>query len=202
MTVLILLLCTVAALFIHRTFVRPILDWFEQREYAERMRGAGKGKAGQVSIIYVPREALSKWDARFIELAEHVAGWSKGPRKRIGAAIVRPNRSIASLGYNGPPRGFNDAVFLNMTRDEQHAVVIHAEDNAIRQAAPGEDLSACTLYVSPLFPCAICADRIVRAGIRRVVAYCGHISPDWRASADEAERIFNQAGVECLFTMD
>lgn len=35
-----------------------------------------------------------------------------------------------------------------------------------------------------------------------VVAYCGHISPDWRASADEAERIFNQAGVECLFTMD
>ena len=38
MTVLILLLCTVAALFIHRTFVRPILDWFEQREYAERMR--------------------------------------------------------------------------------------------------------------------------------------------------------------------
>lgn len=155
-----------------------------------------------MSAIYVPREALSKWDARFIELAEHVAGWSKGSRKRIGAAIVRPNRSIASLGYNGPPRGFDDAVFLNMTRDEQHAVVIHAEDNAIRQAAPGEDLSACTLYVSPLFPCAICADRIVRAGIRRVVAYCGHISPDWRASADEAERIFNQAGVECLFTMD
>lgn len=40
MTVLILLLCTVAALFIHRMFVRPILDWFEQREYAERMREA------------------------------------------------------------------------------------------------------------------------------------------------------------------
>lgn len=40
MTVLILLLCTIAALFIHRMFVRPILDWFEQREYAERMREA------------------------------------------------------------------------------------------------------------------------------------------------------------------
>lgn len=40
MTVLILLLYTVAALFIHRTFIRPILDWFEQREYAERMREA------------------------------------------------------------------------------------------------------------------------------------------------------------------
>ena len=158
--------------------------------------------ARPMPIIYTHPDALSKWDARFIKLAEGVAAWSKGPRKRIGAAIVRPDRSIASLGYNGPPRGFDDEAFLRMTREEQHAVVIHAEDNAIRQTAPGEDLSACTLYVSPLFPCAICADRIVRAGIRRVVAYCGHISPDWRASADEAERIFNQAGVECLFTMD
>src|SRR5690554_5430094 len=112
-------------------------------------------------IIYTNRGALSKWDARFLALAEHVAAWSKGPRKRIGAAIVRPNRSIASLGYNGPPRDFDDAAFLRMTREEQHAVVIHAEDNAIRQAAPGEDLSACTLYVSPLFPCAVCARRIV-----------------------------------------
>lgn len=155
-----------------------------------------------MSIIYVPREALSKWDARFIELAEHVAGWSKGPRKRIGAVIVRPDKSIASLGYNGPPRGFDDEAFLRMSREDQHSVVIHAEDNAIRQAAPGDDLSVCTLYVSPLFPCDKCADKIAKARIRRVVAYCGHISPDWRASADEAERIFNQAGVECLFTMD
>lgn len=90
-------------------------------------------------VIYTHPDELSKWDRRFIELANHVAAWSKGPRKRIGAAIVRPDRSIASLGYNGPPRGFDDAAFLRMTREEQHAVVIHAEDNALRQAAPGED---------------------------------------------------------------
>lgn len=153
-------------------------------------------------VIYTHPDELSKWDARFIELANRVAGWSKGPRKRIGAAIVRPDKSIASLGYNGPPRGFDDEAFLRMTREEQHAVVIHAEDNALRQAAPGEDLSACTLYVSPLLPCADCARRIVAAGVRRVVAYCGHISPDWRACADEAERIFIEAGVQCLFSMD
>lgn len=153
-------------------------------------------------VIYTHPDELSKWDRRFIELANSVAGWSKGPRKRIGAAIVRPDRSIASLGYNGPPRGFDDEAFLRMTREDQHKVVVHAEDNAIRQAAPGEDLSACTLYVSPLFPCAVCARLIVSAGIRRVVAYCGHISPDWRASADEAEEVFIAAGVECLFSMD
>jgi len=145
---------------------------------------------------------LSKWDARFLTLAEHVAEWSKGPRKRIGAVIVRPDRSIASLGYNGPPRGFDDAAFLAMSRDEQHAVVIHAEDNAIRQAATGEDLSQCTLYVSPLLPCHNCAERIIAAGIRRVVAKCGHISPDWHESARQAEQRLQAAGVECLFIFE
>ncbi|BCG66155.1 dCMP deaminase [Pseudomonas phage vB_PaeS-Yazdi-M] len=91
-------------------------------------------------VIYTHPDELSKWDRRFIELAEQVASWSKGPRKRIGAAIVRPDRSIASLGYNGPPRGFDDEAFLRMTREEQHAVVIHAEANlgrlhAVRVAA-------------------------------------------------------------------
>lgn len=161
--------------------------------------------AGEVMpgfVIYTHPDELSKWDKRFIDLAEGVAAWSKGPRKRIGAAIVRPDKSIASLGYNGPPRGFDDEAFLRMTREEQHAVVIHAEDNAIRQAHDGEALSGYTLYVSPLLPCADCARRIVDAGISRVVAYCGHISPDWRASADAAEEIFIRAGVECIFTMD
>lgn len=157
-------------------------------------------------IIYADRASLSKWDARFLELAEHIAAWSKGPRKRIGAVIVRPDKSIASLGYNGPPRGFDDEAFLRMTRDEQHSVVIHAENNAF-QHLTDDDLRRMlvedfTAYVSPLFPCSNCAEILCGIGIRRVVAYCGHISPDWRASADEAERIFNQAGVECLFTMD
>lgn len=148
------------------------------------------------------RATLPKWDSRFLTLAEHIAEWSKGPRKRIGAVIVRPDRSIASLGYNGPPRGFDDAAFLAMSRDEQHAVVIHAEDNAIRQAAKGEDLSQCTLYVSPLLPCSDCASRIIDAGIRRVVAYCGHISPDWQASAEAAEAKLRAAGVECVFIFE
>jgi dCMP deaminase len=154
------------------------------------------------TIEYTKREHLTKWDRRFIEFAEGVAAWSKGPRKRIGSAIVRPDRSIASLGYNGPPRGFDDAAFLAMSRDEQHAVVIHAEINAIEQRHEAEDLAGYTLYVSPLFPCHKCAARIVEAGISRVVAYCGHISPDWRESAQQAEAVLIAAGVSCLFITD
>lgn len=153
-------------------------------------------------VIYTNRAALSKWDARFLALAEQVAAWSKGPRKRIGAVIVRPDKSIASLGYNGPPRGFDDEAFLCMSREDQHSVVIHAEDNALQQTHDAESVEGYTLFVSPLLPCANCADKIAKAGIRRVVAYCGHISPDWRASAEEAERIFINAGVECLFMFE
>lgn len=156
-------------------------------------------------IIYTNRGALSKWDARFLALAEHVAAWSKGPRKRIGCAIVRPDRSIASLGYNGPPRGFDDEAFLAMSREDQHKVVIHAEDNAFRQMAEAERngrKTGYTLYVSPLLPCAECARLIVGYGVTRVVAYCGHISDDWRASAEDAERMLIDSGVECIFAFE
>lgn len=153
------------------------------------------------AIIYTPRENLSKWDLRFIELAEQVGSWSKGPRKHIGSVIVRPDRSIASLGYNGPPRDFDDEAFLRMTREQQHSVVIHAEINAICQAAPGERFEGSTLYVSPLLPCDKCARFIVQSGIKRVVAYCGLISPDWRESAKLAEDIFVAGGVVCTFAL-
>ena len=89
-----------------------------------------------------------------------------------------------------------------MVQDVGHAVVIHAEANAIAQAHDGEALAGYTLYVSPLFPCDKCAEKIARAGISRVVAYCGHISPDWRASAEAAEQVFINAGVECLFMFE
>jgi len=165
-------------------------------------------------INYITRQQLEtepvyKWDSRFIKLAEHVAQWSKGPRKRIGAVIVRPDKSVASMGYNGPPRAFNDEVFLKMSRDEQHGVVIHAEHNAIRQLSindlfgkSGGLQSQLSMYVSPLFPCEDCARLIAAYGIPRVVAYCGHISPDWQESAKQAESIFDANNVECLFITD
>jgi len=171
-------------------------DWFD----CDFCNATGEVAKGHVA--YMQRSQLMKWDRRFIEMAEHIATWSKGPRKRIGAVIVRPDRSIASLGYNGPPRGYDDAAFLRMSRDEQHAVVIHAEINAIEQRHEAEDLAGYALFVSPLFPCHRCAARIIEAGITRVVAYCGHISPDWRASSAEAEKLFVEAGVSCVFLTD
>jgi len=153
---------------------------------------------------------LPKWDRRFLDLAKTVGLWSKGPRKHIGAVIVRPDKSVASMGYNGPPRGFNDKLFLAMSREEQHKVVIHAEDNAISQLHLAESYSldcgmssGYTIYVSPLYPCVNCAQKIVDSGIKRVVAYCGHPdATDWIESAKLSEELFKLHNIEYIFVKD
>jgi dCMP deaminase len=132
----------------------------------------------------------SKWDERFLSLAELVGSWSKDPSTKVGAAIIRPDRTIASLGYNGFPRGVSDEYL-----DREHKLLrtVHAEMNAILSAR--EPLNGCTLYVSPLFPCANCAAAIIQSGVSAVVARMGALRPEWQTSFDAAADLFAQAGV-------
>lgn len=134
---------------------------------------------------------MDKWTARFLEMAELVGGWSKDPSTKVGAVIVRPDRTIASLGYNGFPRGVEDRYF-----DREHKLLrtVHAEMNAILSAR--EPLGGCTLYVSPLFPCANCAAAIIQSGITTVVARMSAVRPEWQNSFDAAADIFSQSGVK------
>ena len=49
---------------------------------------------------------IDKWDARFLDLAVYVADWSKDPSTKVGAVLVRPDRTIAALGFNRFPGAF------------------------------------------------------------------------------------------------
>lgn len=133
---------------------------------------------------------MDKWTERFLDLAELVGSWSKDPSTRVGAVIVRPDRTIASLGYNGFPRGVDDKY---LDRDHKLLRTVHAEMNAILSAR--EALAGCTLYVSPLFPCSNCAAAIIQSGIGAVVARMGTVRIEWQASFDAAADMFSQAGV-------
>ncbi len=95
-----------------------------------------------------------KWDDRFLNLAKFVAEWSKDPSTKVGAVIVRPDRTVASVGYNGFPRGVLDHVDRYSDRDTKYAMVVHAENNALINAR--QSLEGCTLYVTPLPPCTQC----------------------------------------------
>jgi dCMP deaminase len=135
-------------------------------------------------------ERETKWDRRFLRLASEIATWSKDPGTRVGAIIVRPNRTIASLGYNGFPRGSND---VYTTRDQKLLRTVHAELNAIISAR--EPLDGCTIYVAPLCPCSTCAGAIVQAGIKRVVFQMETIRPEWEDSFAAAYEILRDGGI-------
>ena len=142
--------------------------------------------------------SVDKWDKRYIAMAEFIAGWSKGPRSKVGAVVVRPDKTVASLGFNGPPKGFDDAAFVLMAREEQHKIVVHAERNAIEQCGHAEDHSKNTMYVWPMSPCAECAEFICQAGIKRVVVFFGFMSQQWFESAKKGFEVFERNGVELL----
>lgn len=104
-----------------------------------------------------------KWDVRFLELAKTVSTWSKDPSTKVGAVIVRPDKSVVSLGYNGFPRKMKDSPELYSNRDEKYSRIIHAEINAVLQAKV--DVTGCTLYTYPFMPCDRCAVQMIQAGI-------------------------------------
>ena len=117
------------------------------------------------------------WDEYFISIANNVKNRSTCLRRRVGAIVVKDKR-ILSTGYNGPPSGFKHCSEVGCVRAEEdipsgerHELCrgIHAEQNAIVQAAAfGVSIRDSTLYCTH-FPCALCAKMVINAGIRRVV---------------------------------
>jgi len=109
------------------------------------------------------------WDAYFMELAAVVAKRSTCPRRHVGAVLVRDRRILAT-GYNGAPPGFPHCTDVGCLMQDGHCVrTIHAEANAILQAAlHGVTVRGSTLYTTAT-PCLHCAKLLIGAGVVRVV---------------------------------
>tara|TARA_R100000742_G_C4250204_1_gene68600 strand:- start:18 stop:422 length:405 start_codon:yes stop_codon:yes gene_type:complete len=101
------------------------------------------------------------WFDYGIELARTASLRSEDPFVKVGCCILRPDNSIASLGYNGAPPGI-DIDWSN--RDERRKRVIHAETNALRHIKPNE---ADRMFVT-LMPCSDCIKNAASYGIKRV----------------------------------
>lgn len=139
-----------------------------------------------------------KWDLRFLEMAKLVSTWSKDPSTKVGAVIVRPDRSVLSMGFNGFPRKFGDYLDLYENREEKYSRIIHAEVNALIQARGPVD--GCTLYTWPFLCCDRCAVQVIQAGIVRVVAPfpAQDAQLRWNKAFQKAREFFREAEVECL----
>ena len=134
------------------------------------------------------------WDEYFVEIARQVATRSTCLRRHVGAVIVRDKRILAT-GYNGPPRGVSHCDETGCLREKlgipsgQRQEIcrgLHAEQNAIIQAAlHGVSIEDGVIYVTHQ-PCITCAKMIINAGITRVI--CANSYPDdlSRAMLEEA----------------
>ena len=123
------------------------------------------------------------WDEYFMQMAELAATRSTCLRRHVGAVIVQ-DRHMVATGYNGAPRGIMHCgerggclrEKLNVPSGGRHELCmgLHAEQNAIIQAATlGQSVEGATIYVTHQ-PCVICAKMIINAGIRRIVVKEGY----------------------------
>jgi len=137
---------------------------------------------------------MTDWNKRFLDLAGHVAGWSKDPSTKVGAVIVNDDKQVLGLGYNGFPRGVHDCEERYNDRNLKLQFVAHAERNALDNAA---DVRGATLY-STLFPCTDCAKGIIQRGIRCVVTTQPNEVQSKRFNFETSKIMFDEAGVELL----
>lgn len=139
------------------------------------------------------------WNDYFMQIAQIVSSRSTCLRRQVGAIIVR-NNQILSTGYNGAPKGVPHCETtgclrekLNVPPGERHELCrgVHAEQNAIIQAAVnGVSIKGATMYCTHQ-PCSICAKMIINAEIKTV--YVGAPYPD-----KLAEEMFKSAGVQVI----
>ena len=108
------------------------------------------------------------WDEYFMQIAVQVATRSTCDRKHVGAVIVR-DRTILSTGYNGSVRGMPHCDDVGHMMEDTHCVAtVHAEANAIIQAAKnGTSIDGADIYVTAS-PCWNCFKLIANSGIRRI----------------------------------
>ena len=117
------------------------------------------------------------WDDYFLDIVELVAKRATCLRRRVGAALVRDRRILAT-GYNGAPSGLRHCLEIGCLREQNHIPSgerhelcrgLHAEQNAIIQAAlHGVSTKGATCYVTHL-PCINCTKVLINAGILRLV---------------------------------
>ena len=140
------------------------------------------------------------WHEYFMSIAQVAATRSNCVKRRIGAIIVR-DKQIISTGYNGTPKGITNCDeggcprcwgFGESGKGLGECICVHAEENAIVQAAcNGISIQGSTLY-STTCPCSYCAKSIINAGIKCVVYR------DAYAMDEVSKKMFKEAGVELV----
>ncbi|MDU0460080.1 MAG: cytidine/deoxycytidylate deaminase family protein [Geobacteraceae bacterium] len=139
------------------------------------------------------------WDQYFMDITRLVATRSTCLRRQVGAILVK-DRNILATGYNGVPSGISHCDAAGCLRErlkvpsgERHELCrgLHAEQNAIIQAARhGINIEASILYCTTM-PCIICTKMLINAGITKVVYAEGYAD-------DLAREMISETGIKVI----
>lgn len=140
------------------------------------------GLEAEEGPVMTARPPRLSWDEYFMEITKLVAKRSTCLRRQVGAILVK-DKKILATGYNGAPVGMEHCLDIGCLREElkipsgeRHELCrgLHAEQNAIIQAAfHGVSIKGSTLFCTNL-PCSICIKMIINAGIETVVYLDGY----------------------------
>ena len=124
---------------------------------------------------------------KYLRMALEVASWSKDPSTKVGCVLVSENNTVISVGYNGFPRGFNDSKELLENRETRLDYTIHAERNAIYNAArTGVNVFNSVCYTTHA-PCRECTLALVQSGIKRIVTMRNPVFDErWKEDIEKA----------------
>ena len=152
------------------------------------------------------------WDEYFTQITRQVAMRSTCLRRQVGAVIVKDKRILAT-GYNGAPSGFPHCGDTGCLREqwripsgERQEICrgLHAEQNAIIQAAQhGVSVAGSDIYTTHQ-PCITCAKMIINAGIRRVFSvecYPDELAKSFLEQAGIEVVLCEQGGLACIGSM-
>jgi dCMP deaminase len=138
-----------------------------------------------------------RWQQYYMRLAREVASGSKDGSSKFGSILVRPDKTVASIGFNGFPKSIpdNDQYLTDPAfREEKYARIVHAEANCLNYNRDF-DTSDFHMFVNA-HPCDKCALRIASTGVKHVYY---EEKPDfearWAESLAMAKLIFEEASI-------
>lgn len=149
------------------------------------------------------KQERPSWDEYFMRMAFLASDRTTCLRRGVGAVIVKDNRVLAT-GYNGVPQGITHCDEVGCLRErlgvpsgQKHELCrgLHAEQNAIIQAAKhGINIDGATIYITTQ-PCVVCAKMLINAGIREIVyanPYPDELSLSMLGESDIVLRVFSE----------
>jgi dCMP deaminase len=142
----------------------------------------------------------NRWQEYFMRLAKQVATGSKDGSSKVGAILVRPDKTVASIGFNGFPARITDREDIltdPALRPQKYIRIVHAEANCLNSTRD-YDLRGFHLFVTT-HPCAACSLRIASTGITHV-----YYSPNpdfelrWADALRDSQTILAESGIELI----